>query len=408
MKDEIRRINKLVAEGKISPEDAADLIDAFYESEREERAEQAAEPQASAQAGAATPPPPNEPSTGSRAPFQAIVDQIEKLTKEGADAVDWKEFQKQARDGARKGLDFLKSGFDDISKGRVNIFGTQESRDVTLPLSIADGKLLKIESHSGDISIVGGFSEGSATAHAKFRGANHEDAKQKASEYTLIIEESEHQVLIRQPEVSGLTVDLELKVEGWVTAEIKAESGDISIQKIKSCRVQSRSGDLELKELSGSVDVTSESGNTRIEHVDSGSISIDSKSGDMKLSDVKGTIKIRAGSGDITLEQCGANVLSLEAISGNVSVDLVEPVNGTVSIRSVSGDASVSIADGSDCRVSLSTLRGDAHCGLELEDQSTSEKRVTGKLGQGTGTLDVSAVTGDVHLELRAHSTANI
>ena len=30
MKEEIKRINKLVAEGKLSPEDAADLIDAFY------------------------------------------------------------------------------------------------------------------------------------------------------------------------------------------------------------------------------------------------------------------------------------------------------------------------------------------------------------------------------------------
>ena len=136
MKEEIRRINKLVAEGKISPEDAADLIDAFYESEREEREEQAGP----------TPPPPPGDGTTSKDPFRAIVDQIEKLTKEGADAVDWKEFQKQARDGARKGLEFLKTGFDDLSKGRVNIFGSHESRDVTLPLSIADGKLLKIES----------------------------------------------------------------------------------------------------------------------------------------------------------------------------------------------------------------------------------------------------------------------
>ena len=34
MKDEVQRISRLVAEGKLSPEDAADLIDAFYASDQ--------------------------------------------------------------------------------------------------------------------------------------------------------------------------------------------------------------------------------------------------------------------------------------------------------------------------------------------------------------------------------------
>ena len=63
-------------------------------------------------------------------------------------------------------------------------------------------------------------------------------------------------------------------------------------------------------------------------------------------------------------------------------------------------NSSASIADGSDCRVSLSTLRGDVTTALKLEDEAKSDQRITGRLGSGKGSLDVSAVTGNVTLEM--------
>jgi DUF4097 and DUF4098 domain-containing protein YvlB len=399
LKEEIRRINKLVAEGKISPDDAADLIDAFYASEREERGDEAG-PTAPPSAGAAG---------ASRDPFRSIVDQIEKLTKEGADAVDWKEFQKQAKEGARKGLDFLKSGIEDLSKGRVNIFGSMETKDVSLPLTITEGKLLKIENACGDVVVKGGSSTGSATAKARFKGTNLEDARKKAAEYTLIIEESEHQVLIRQPDVSGLFVDLDVHFEGSASVEVKAESGDIQVLETgKGCRISTRSGDLTLKGLDGPIEITSDSGDVTVEHCQTASLAIDNKSGVVKIADVKGNMNIKSGSGDISIRECSAKVVSVEAISGTVSVDLQEPVAGNVNIRTVNGDASVSVADGSDCRVTLATLRGEVLCDLELSEEAKTDHRITGKMGSGTGTLDVSAVTGDVRLGLRAHQTAPV
>jgi DUF4097 and DUF4098 domain-containing protein YvlB len=400
LREEIQRISKLVAEGKLSPEDAADLIDAFYAADRAEE---------ESEAGPTPPPPPS--GAPNRDPFKAIIDQIEKLTKEGAEAVDWKEVSNHARESAKKGFEFLKTGLEDISKGKVNIgfFGTTESKSVDLPISVPEGKVLKIENACGDVRITSGASGGSVHADARFKGSSIDDAKAKAQAYTLIIEESEHQVIIRQPDVVGLSVDLHVQISGKAAVEIKSESGDIEVKDTGlGARIHGRSGDIELRGLSGSVEVNSESGNIRLENAEVTNLAIENKSGDIELKNVRGNMNVRTGSGSVSARASTGKTLAFESISGDVTIDLVEAVSGSVNLRTVNGDASIAIPDGSDSRVSLSTLRGDVTCTLPLEDEAKTNQRITGRLGAGTGTIDVSAVTGDVRLEMRAHETANV
>jgi DUF4097 and DUF4098 domain-containing protein YvlB len=400
LREEIQRISKLVAEGKLSPEQAADLIDAFYAADRME------------EEGAPTPPPPPPGTPGSsRDPFKAIVDQIERLTKEGAQAVDWKEVSNQARESAKKGFEFLKTGIDDISKGKVNInfFGTTESKHVDLPLSITEGKTLKIENACGDVRVTAGADSGQVSAEAKFKGSSIDDVRAKAQAYTLIIEESEHQVLIRQPDVVGLSVDLDIKVTAPVQVEVKCESGDIHVHDTGlSARVFGRSGDIHLRGLSGQVEINSSSGDMLVEHSDLASLAVENKSGDIDVKSVRGNMNIRTASGDVKATACAGKTLAFESISGDVIVELLEPIVGNVNIRTVNGDASIAVPDGNDCRVALSTLRGDVSCTLPLEDEAKAQQRITGKLGAGAGTLDVSAVTGDVRLEMRNTEAASV
>ncbi len=403
MREEVQRISKLVAAGKLSPEDAAALIDAFYESDRREDEEQPA---------GTTPPPPPPPTeepkkATSRDPFRSLIESIEKMTKEGIETVDWTEVSKQARSSARKGLDHLKAGIEDLSKGKVNIgwLLTSEEREVTLPLTLPNGKTLKIENAAGEIKVVGGFEVGSVTAHARFRGATAEEAKAKAEEYTLIIEESDHLVEIRQPDVNGLTVDIEVQLPGHGNVNIHSESGNIHlIDTGGGCRVEGRSGNVSLRGLRGIVEVATASGNISMEDTEGASLTIENRSGNIRATRTKGNLKARTASGDITVTMSSGKVMSFETASGNVTVDLDEPVVGTLNVRTVDGNAMASIPDGSDCRVSLSTLRGTVHTGIALEDQFSSESRVAGRLGAGTGTLDISAVTGNITLEQRNHT----
>jgi len=412
MREEVQRISKLVAEGKLSPEDAADLIDAFYASERgyeseEEPSAPPIDPEATVTAGAEEPKATN--GAHPRDPLRSLVESIEKLTKEGVDSVNWSEVSKQARTSAKKGFDALKSGIEDISKGKVHLgwLATGEAKEIVLPLSLAEGKTLKVDNACGDVQIVGGASVGSVTARARFKGASTEDAKAKAEAYTLVIEESENVVLIRQPDVSGLRLEIEVKLPGTGGVEVRAEAGDVEIRDtLGACRVVKKSGDVKLKGLNGVVEVTGESGDVIIEDATTPSLSVENKNGDISLTSVHGNMNLRNATGSIKLQKAGGKTIAIESVSGTIEADLDEPVTGTLNVRTVNGDVKLGIPDGSDCRVSLSTLRGSVSCNLELSDQAKQDQRITGRLGAGAGTLDVSAVTGDVSVELRNAVTA--
>jgi DUF4097 and DUF4098 domain-containing protein YvlB len=398
-REEVKRILQMVKDGKITPEDAAELIEAFEAGEAADATstsspkEEKSEPQSSST------------DDGFKDPFKSFVETLERISKEATGSVNWQEVGKHVQDSARKGVEALKTGLDQVSKGKVAFpwGGIQETKEITLPLTIPAGKTLKVDNACGDVKIVGGFEKGSATAHARFRSSSTEDAKAKAEAYTLIIEESDHMILIRQPDVIGLSVDVEIQMPGKAPVEIRSSSGDISVMDTGgSLRIDGASGDIRAKGLNGPVEISSASGNVVVEDVWTPSMTIENKAGDVLLKSIKGNINARTSAGDVALNDFSGKTVSIESVSGDVKVDLAEPVTGTVNLRTVSGNARVTM-DGGDCRVSLSTLRGAVACDVPLTEENRTAQRVTGKVGDGSGTLDVSAVTGNVSVSLRDH-----
>ena len=133
MKEEIERISKLVAEGKLSPKDAADLIEAFVASE-----------------SAGAPPAPEasveeEPRTeevGDKAkdPLKSIIDSFEKLIKDGKDSVNWQEVGTHAKQAAKERErdlpDFTAANVIDIKELTMTLFtGDATDRVETMILS---------------------------------------------------------------------------------------------------------------------------------------------------------------------------------------------------------------------------------------------------------------------------------
>jgi DUF4097 and DUF4098 domain-containing protein YvlB len=391
MKEEILRINRLVAEGKLTPEDGAELIEAFVAAEK-------------AEASSQTPPPPPQPP---KDPLTEMFEKVEKAAKDSFNKVDWKDISGQVEQGAKKGFDAIKGSFEDLTKGKVNfgLFGNEEKRDVSLPLTISADKRLKIDNPLGDVRVLGRAESGTVLAEARIRGGTAEEAKARAQEYTLIIEESDSVVTIRQPDVSGLAVDLTIRLPEAVSVEVRTEMGDISVlDNPAGVRISSRAGDVKVRGAVGAVEISADSGDISLDDIESPSVTLETKSGDLALKSVRGNINARTAAGDISVQESSGKVIALETVSGDVRVDLVEAVSHSLNIRTVSGGVDVDMPDGGDCRVSLSSLRGDVATEIELEDEAKSEGRRTGKIGGGTGTLDVSAVTGDVCLRMRSTS----
>ncbi len=397
MKEEISRIMKMVQEGKLTPEDAAELIDAF-QGERQEAPkaeEQTKTEEAKAQA---------TDEKKANDPFQGVVDFIENIGREVTHNVNWQEISGHVRTGANKGFEALKKAAEEIKTGNLNIgfFGTAETRDIALPLTVGEGKIVKIENPCGNIKVTGGHETGSVNARVKVSGSSAEDAKAKADGFTLVIEESEHQVLIRQPKQNGLSVDIVVQLASKCPIELKTDSGDIEVRENGgNVKINSQSGDLNIVHATGAIDISVQSGDTSISDSENANISLESKSGHIAITNVSGNLNARCASGELAVKNWTGKILSVESVTGDVSVDIATPVAGTINIRTVNGDASVSIADGGDARVSLSTLRGAVTSSVTLDDEAKGDQRITGKLGEGTGTLDVSGINGDINLKLR-------
>lgn len=403
MKDEVKRVMQLVKDGKLSPEDAAELIEAFENSVD-------ADPEATSE-GEAPASEQEAGSTGAKAkdPFGGLIETLEKVTKDVAKSIDWNNISSQVRQGTKKGVEAVKEAVEQARQGK-SPFGflfNSELKVVELPLSVDSKKVLKIENLSGDIKVIGGAELSSVVAHANIRGATAEDAKNKAELYTLMIEESDHFVLIRQPDMSGLSVDLEIQLSSKPSVEIKSGSGDVRVENTKNgCRVNSKSGDVSLSGLNGPIEVNTSSGSVKVSESKASSLNLENHSGDILISDVRGNMNVRTESGNVHIEASSGRTISIEAISGDVKLDLDEAVEGVVNVRTVQGDTALAISDNCNCRVALSTLRGMVSSAIELQDTARSETRITGTLGDGTGTIDVSAISGDIVLTQRAHSAS--
>ena len=397
MKEEITRINKLVAEGRLTPEEAADLIEAIANRQTQTGgASQSGTNSAGPSAGNAS-----ESNTNQRPkdPIKGVFDFLDRLAKDGKDSVDWDEVSVKAKETARRGVEVLRQGIDDISKGKINIdwLTTSEKKEIEFDLPDLQGKLLRIDNPSGSVKIIGGSDEATVTATAHFRGSSPEDAQAKAANFTLASEISDHVVLIRHPELPGVMLDLVINVPVGTPVELKLEAGDATVKDtLSSVRLISRSGSVNLSGLDGTIEITSDGGSVEIASSRTPSLMLEHKSGNVTFRHIEGNINARTASGDLTVVGSTGKVISLESVSGDVEVHTTGIVDGTLNIRTVSGDARVFGNALMNARVALSTLRGTVKNSINLDQEIATEQRVTGRLGDGQGLIDVSAVTGDI------------
>jgi len=390
MREDIARIMRLVKEGKLSPDDAAELLDAM-QSPHEERIEE------SVGAGSGPPPPP-PPGVAN---FGGFFDAIEKIGKDVTQGINWNEVGDQLRKGVHQGAEAVKKAAQDLKAGKFSFFES-ESRRLEQPLTVPASKTLRVETSSGDIKVVCGQSEaGTVIATAYFRGDNREALRQKAEEFSLVVEESDHFVLIRQPDQAGLSVDFEVRLPESVAVEVRSASGDTEINGAKGAsKIKSTSGDIRASNLEGSLEVEAASGDITIADAKLSLLSIENKSGDVKLQNVHAAVTVQTASGDVKLERCGGPSMSIDGVSGDIQVNLDEPVSGAANLRTVNGLISLEVPGNSDFRLQVSALRGEVVCNLPLEDEVREDRRVTGRMGSGSGSVDVSTVNGDIHVRL--------
>jgi hypothetical protein len=205
------------------------------------------------------------------------------------------------------------------------------------------------------------------------------------------------------PEV-GLQVEVksgEVKVVGMKAAVTAASgSGEISLRNIRGAVIASTgSGSIDGKRLLGGV--TAETGSGSIDlAVVRGHASAKTGSGGLALSDVDGDeILADTGSGDIQMSEVSAGSIRAEAASGSIEVRVNRPFTGQMRLDTGSGGVTLALPAGSDCRVDAHTSSGGIDSGLLLQSVSSSRGKLTGVMGAGRGSVEVSTGSGGIALE---------
>jgi hypothetical protein len=143
------------------------------------------------------------------------------------------------------------------------------------------------------------------------------------------------------------------------------------------------SGDLSISGVSG-VDAKSRSGKIELDDV-TGDVKLDLTSGDVEIGSLTGTLDVKANSGDIKASGLKGGPVQVETSSGDIELQLAEA--NDVRAKGTSGDIEVTAPSGS-YKVSTDTRSGEVDNEL-------------GNDANGSHTIDATTVSGDI--DLSAH-----
>jgi DUF4097 and DUF4098 domain-containing protein YvlB len=128
---------------------------------------------------------------------------------------------------------------------------------------------------------------------------------------------------------------------------------------------------------------------------------ISSVSGDVEVSGISGKVHASSVSGNVHVKDV-TGAVNASAVSGNVEVD-ISRLEGTDSMKfsSVSGNVNVMLPNNLDADIQMSSLSGSLKTDFPIE---VKERRygpgrsAQGRVGNGSRSLNVSAVSGSVTL----------
>jgi hypothetical protein len=140
----------------------------------------------------------------------------------------------------------------------------------------------------------------------------------------------------------------------------------------------------------------------------SGSVRAETVSGGVEVQAVTGDLRFTSVSGDLTVVAAGSSVKA-DSVSGDMIVDL-DPAGGATDVKltSVSGEIAIRLPHPADAVVEADTTSGAVSNAFEdlRVGGEWGTKRITGRLGAGTGTLRATTVSGAISLLRRPQPDA--
>lgn len=125
-------------------------------------------------------------------------------------------------------------------------------------------------------------------------------------------------------------------------------------------------------------------------------VSVSGVNGAVSIDSIEKPVTAESVYGTITLADIIASVM-VSLVNGWVTGDVTLPPQAVVSMSVVNGEIDIELPVSTSAMFSASFINGSvATPGLPLEDVVTTSHSLTGRLGEGEGTVDLSIVNGTI------------
>lgn len=406
MKNEtLKRILHLMEQGVITAEEAADLIDALYDTGGYTSEEKPAQE-----------PSENGQTETARSLFDKIARAVEEAAQSATEAVrkiDWRAIGDTIRHQTQRGLEEMRKALAELERtdwslGKWGKHHAETHQEMALPLSA--GQTLTITLPAGDLRITGGFDGGQVEATIHLRGANPDALQEALRAYSLLAEQTPEGVRLSAPELEpsiAQQVNLTLRLPRETNLMVQLPHGDITIEKIDgTVQLKTRHGDIAVRHTTGAIEAETLHGDLTLADVQAPRARLHALHGDLHLSHIRiEQLQANLTHGDILIEDAAIATLRAETVKGDMEIDLTKPIRDTIHLNAVSGDITLRVPDDNDCTVAMRTVAGDIECDLECRSVERDSRSLRGVCGEGKGSLIMETVHGDLCVELRSHPT---
>ncbi len=174
---------------------------------------------------------------------------------------------------------------------------------------------------------------------------------------------------------------------------IETTSGSIKAGTVKSLKVKTTSGDIEITGCKGFADAFAVSGSVMIGSFDGGNIQ--TTSGRISIGNVTGNAKVYSISGDIDVTKV-EGIIDLKSTSGGIWVDNANIQSGQSTVHAVSGGIEIGFDKASNVTGYFTSVSGGVSIkGFDNYKDGHEENFVIGK---GTGVINISSVSGGIRI----------
>ncbi|MDF2273181.1 DUF4097 family beta strand repeat-containing protein [Streptomyces coacervatus] len=151
--------------------------------------------------------------------------------------------------------------------------------------------------------------------------------------------------------------------------------------------------------IEGRTEVKGVTGDTTLVGL-TGPVRADTVSGNLEAQALRGDLRFNSVSGDLTVVEAGSSVKA-DSVSGSMIVDLDPAGRPTdIILANVSGEIAIRLPHPADAQVEANTASGTVSSAFEdlRVSGQWGAKRITGRLGSGSGSLKATTVSGSIAL----------